>query len=274
MSSMLEQNPHPGQYVAQQQFSLTKNPQLTEHPLGAYTDAQYEAEMAKLRAQTSRNYADILQKLGFMDDTSGQFIPGSIETSAWRDRLAAQRSMGLATEDVTNRAQQAGTLFSGLRADDTARAQHPFVQAMADLDVNTPLALAEQYRNAGQLMEDYQIGQNQFLATAAQRRAAALAAQAPPVAAATDDGTGESNVDPVTGAPLTGMLQNPAAMPNQLPYNPQGYVPGSAPVNVAKAIVKKATVPGYNPNAYVRGGASTPAMRQVAAKTQQAGWRR
>jgi hypothetical protein len=264
--SVLEQNPYPlsSSQVMGSPLQLAKNPTLPDHPLGAYTDAQYEAEMAKLRAQTSRTYADILQKLGFMDD-KGQFIPGSIETGAWRDRLAAQRGQGLAIEGVTNEAQRGGTLFSGLRADNQARAEHPFVQAMADLDVNTPLALSEQYRNAGTLMEDYQIGQNSLLASAAQRRSASLMDQAPP---AYDDGSGgASEVGGPVAGPTPNMLQNPAAMTSQLPYNPRGYVPGGALPSVAKAIVKKAQV--YNPYAYVRGGASTPAMRQVAAQTQR-----
>lgn len=269
MSSMLEQNPHPGLFMPPQdpRRQLAKNPTLPDHPLGAYTDSQYEAEMAGLRAQTSRSYADILRKVGFMDDATGQFMPGEIETEAWRQKLDAQRNMGLATEDVTNRAQQQGTLFSGLRADDTARAQHPFVQAMADLDVNTPLALSDWYGKAGTLMEDYQLGQNKYLATAAQRRAAALAAQAPP--AYEDPNTTEPGVDEgVVAAPVTGMLQNPAAMTNQLPYNPAGYVPGGATPQVAKAIVKKATVPGYDPRAYVRGGASPAVARAI----QRKGW--
>jgi len=57
----------------------------------------------------------------------------------------------------------------------------------------------------------------------------------------------------------------PKLLIGRTPYNPQGYVPGGAPISVAKAIVKKAAPKPiyYDPSGYVRGGASP----QVAQAT-------
>lgn len=155
---------------------LARNPQLPQHPLGAFTDAQFEAELASLRADTAKKHADILRQLGYQDD-QGNFIMGSVENEANRQRSDLDRSQRLAEEDVTHQAQREGTLFSGLRGTATARATHPFASAMADLDVSVPNTLSQLYESAGGLIDDYSIQQNRLLADAASRRAAAITAQ-------------------------------------------------------------------------------------------------
>jgi hypothetical protein len=67
--------------------------------------------------------------------------------------------------------QRGGTLFSGYRGTAQARAEHPYVQAMADLDVNTPLQLEDLYEQATNTLQDYTINQNLLLADAANRQA-------------------------------------------------------------------------------------------------------
>jgi hypothetical protein len=156
--------------------TLTKNPQLSQTPLGAYTDSQYEAAAAQLRAQIQRQYADILQQLGYKDD-SGNFIPGSVEADAQKQKAELQRSMGIAGEEVTQQHQREGTLFSGLRGINQGRAEHPFVSALADLDTNTPLQLSKLYDQATGLTDEYTLQNNLLLADAAARAAAGFGTQ-------------------------------------------------------------------------------------------------
>src|SRR5688500_7961242 len=93
---------------------LPKNPMLPQHPLGAYTDAQFEAQDAILRAQVAKQYADILRQLGYVDPKTGQFIPGDVEQQAMKTRSELGRSKDLATEEQTYISQRNGTLFSGV----------------------------------------------------------------------------------------------------------------------------------------------------------------
>lgn len=138
-------------------------------------DSQYTAAEAQLRADINRRYADILQNLGYQND-QGQYIPGEVETQANKQRVELGRNKDLAFEDVTKQAQQEGTLFSGRRATETARAQHPFVQALADLDVDVPKQLNRLYEEAGRTLQDYTIQNNLLLADAAARASARAAA--------------------------------------------------------------------------------------------------
>jgi len=138
-------------------------------------DSQYTAAEAQLRADINRRYADILQNLGYQND-KGEFIPGEVEAQAARQRPEIQRNKQFAEEDVTKQSQREGTLFSGLRAENTARAQHPFVQALADLDVDVPKQLNRLYEEAGRTLQDYTIQNNLLLADAAARASARAAA--------------------------------------------------------------------------------------------------
>ena len=248
MSVMMEPNPHPGLFasVLPQTQRLPRNPMLPQHPLGAYTDAQYEAQAASLRAQVSRAYADVLKRLGFISDT-GDFVPGELETQAFKQRGELSRGSELAAEEETNRSQQLGTLFSGIRGLRQARAQHPFVSALADLDVQTPLGLSELYENASGLVSDYTLQQNQLLADAAARRAAALTQNPTGAVGAGPDG----GVTPLVPPPVSG-----EASAAGYPYV-TGLAPGEATTQVA-ALPPSAPIPNYLQPATDKVGSAAP----------------
>lgn len=161
-----------------QQQNLNRNPMLPQVPATGDIDSQYLAEEAQLRSQVAKNYADILQQIGYTDPNTGQFIPGSISVQAGRQAEDLQRQSDLAAEDVTNQAQQAGTLFSGLRARDIARAQQPYQTQLARLGTDTPVQIGGLYEQAAGLIDQYTLQNNLYLAAMAQRRAAAIAQQA------------------------------------------------------------------------------------------------
>lgn len=217
--------PVPQQLLPQTNQRLGKNPQLPAHPVTAALDSQYSAEEAILRAQTAKSYADILQQLGWTDE-NGNFIPGQVSVNAARQQGELQRSSDIATEDVTNQAQRQGTLFSGKRATDTARAQYPFQQGIAQLGQDTPMALGALNEQAAGLMDQYTL-QNNLLLSQAAARAASLAAQnsyGSSAAPAPSDGGG--------GAPSQG--DQPAAMPPGYPnLNPEAPNQVFQPVNTS-----------------------------------------
>jgi hypothetical protein len=138
-------------------------------------DSEYVAGEAQLRADINRRYADILQQLGYQND-KGEFIPGEVETQAQLKRSELNRNVDQAEKDVTQQSQREGTLFSGYRGTAQAKAQHPFVQALADLDVDVPKQLNTLYENAGRTLQDYTIQNNLLLADAAARASARAAA--------------------------------------------------------------------------------------------------
>jgi len=158
---------------------LQRNPQLPQTPMGAYTDSVYAAQDAQLRHDISQQYADILQQLGYVDPNTGQFIQGSVEAQANRQQADLQRQMQLADEQVTQQHQQLGTLFSGLRGTDQARAEFPMVSGISDLMTQTPLTLQQLYEKAAGLTDVYTLQQNQNIAAAADRAAGRITA-APP----------------------------------------------------------------------------------------------
>jgi|SRR5215471_645300 len=169
----------PTQYLpAQAQQNLGRNPMLPQVPVTGDLDSQYLAEEAQLRSQVAKNYADILQQIGYTDQNTGQFIPGSVSVQAGRQAEDLQRQSDLAAEDVTNQAQQAGTLFSGRRAFDIARAQQPYQTQLARLGVDTPIQIGGLYEQAAGLIDQYTLQNNLYLAAMAQRRAAAIAQSA------------------------------------------------------------------------------------------------
>jgi hypothetical protein len=171
---------------------LKLNPQLVAAPLSKVTDSLYLAQEAQLRAQTARQYNDILQQLGYQDPNSNAFIKGDVEIGADRQMAELQHNMMLAHEGVTDDSQRAGTLFSGYRGTQTARAEHPFVQSMADLDVDVPKQLSRLYQQAENTLQDYTIQQNLLLAQAAMRAISALAS---------GDDSGGPPADPRTPPP-------------------------------------------------------------------------
>ena len=194
---------------------LQRNPQLPQHPLGAYTDAQYEAQSAALKSDIAKKYQNILQQLGYIDPHTGQFIQGSVETEANRQKGLLNRQLGLAREDTTHQHQQNNTLFSGLRGTDQARAEFPYTDQLGQIETQTPLTLSSLYEGAGGLMSDYTNQDNQYLADAASRRAAGLAQ---PGADGTA-GTGTANADATTDITVPtgtdpGVITPPATDPS------------------------------------------------------------
>lgn len=202
---------------------LRRNPQLPQHPLGAYTDSQYEAQQAQLQADTSRRYNDVLRLLGYMDPSTGQFVRGDVELQAARQRGELGRGQELAVEGVTNQAQREGTLFSGRRGTTQARAEHPFVSALADLDIAVPRSLSDLYEQSGNIMSDYNTQQNLYLAQAASRRAANIASAGGSVGASEAAAQGIPDPPPVDPyAHRVGMLPPPVNPVGS--YSPAGYV--------------------------------------------------
>ena len=240
---------------------LQRNPQLPQHPLGAYTDAQYEAQSAALKSDIAKKYQNILQQLGYIDPQTGQFIQGSVETEANRQKGLLNRQLGLAREDVTHQHQQQGTLFSGLRGTDQARAEFPYADQLGQIETQTPLTLSSLYEGAGGLMSDYTNQDNQYLADAASRRAAGLAQ---PGADGTA-GTGTVNaaaaatyVDPGASTDQSAADTAPAFTP--LPNQGTGPYIGTAPV--APPLPVATTTPSPLPVADTS-GVSTAAKRKL-----------
>lgn len=194
----------PPQSLVPANMQLSANPMLPAHPLGAYTDAQYESQDAILRNTIAKQYADLLQQLGYRDN-AGNFIMGSVETGANKQKQELGVQQRLAAQGVTDQAQREGTLFSGMRGTLQARAEDPYVRQQADLAASTPLTIQQLYEHASGLTNDYVLGQNQQLAEAASRAAAGITANPPggaggaaaPVAPPVDPNAGAS-VAPVT----------------------------------------------------------------------------
>jgi len=200
---------------------LSQNPQLPQHPLGAYTDSQYEADNAVLEQQINAAYQDVLSAAGY--DSPQGHIAGSIEMDAARKERDLNTGLMNAVNQVTGEMQQAGTIFSGYHATQRAQAEQPFVTQLGDLAIDTPTALTRAYQQAEDLMRQYSVGQMQLIQQAAARRAAALAAQQ---AAAGAGGTSTGGTD--TGAGTTDYT--PADIYNPLPdftggIGESGYVP-------------------------------------------------
>jgi len=238
---------------------LTQNPQLPVSPaaaaMGQFTDSQYAADLADLRNTVAKQYADILQKLGYQDD-QGNFIMGSVEDDANRQQALLQRQIALSDEGVTKQAQQDQTLFSGLRGINQARAEFPFVQNIADLQRQTPLTLQGLYEQAAGLMGDFSIKNQQLLAAAAQRQAAALQ-NIPPAAGGGGDGGGGGGAGAGAPAPtgppavgnISGILQDPG-------------VPGQT---VGDLSPPPTTYNGYTLDPNFQGGPPSAALTAAAA---------
>ena len=174
MSSMLAQPT--GALLPSANRQLPKNPMLPQLPVTGDMDSEYLANEAQLRASVAKQYADVLQQLGYVDD-AGNFLPGSISVNAARQQSDLGRQSDLAEQGVTETAAREGTLFSGRRGTETAKAQDPFQRQIAQLGVDTPLALGRQYENAAGLIDQYTLQNNLLLAAMAARRSAAITQQ-------------------------------------------------------------------------------------------------
>src|SRR5215471_6605405 len=154
--------------------ALSLNPQLPQVQSSLVTDATDNAQQAQLAAEISQKYNDVLKQLGYPGPNTGNFVMGTVESDANRQRDEANRSIQLADEAANQQRQLEGTLFSGRRATEQARAEHPFVQSLADLDISVPRSLSDLYEQAGNITNDYTLQNNLLLADLANRRAAAM----------------------------------------------------------------------------------------------------
>lgn len=231
---------------------LGRNPQLPQTPMGQYTDAMYEAQVAMLRNQVAKQYADLLQQLGYANE-QGQFVPGSVEADARRQKRDLEYSKTRATEEVTNQAQREGTLFSGRRASETAKAQHPFVQQAADLDVSVPLTLSKLYEQASGLSHDFVLQNNLLLSEAAARAAerARGAGYDSPGGGGSSGGVGASaltaGTEPYPPTSYTGGLSSmPAVLDPETNLYKGGYIANPTYTQIGGAPTTPPT--GSNPN--------------------------
>lgn len=142
---------------------------LPEHPLRGYTDSLYEAGHAQLQREIQNRYGDIIKQLGYEDPNTHQFIKGLVEINADRQRNDIGNQLGLARTGVDQQSQRDQNFFSGYRADQIAKAEHPFVQALSNLDVDVPQQLSDLYEQAGSLMGEYNTSNDLLLAQAAGR---------------------------------------------------------------------------------------------------------
>lgn len=147
------------------------------NPLGGFTDDQYLAADAALRANIAQQYTSILQQLGYTDPNTGNVIPGTVPQDA-NIQLASYLN-DLYNEQVQNvqNMQNAGTLFSGIRPQLLAQAQLPTQQNIAALNLNTSRSLNSLYNQAQQLVTSYNTQNQTNLADAAARNLAAIQKQ-------------------------------------------------------------------------------------------------
>ena len=248
---------------------LPTNPQLPQHPLGAYTDSMYEAQIAQLRQQIAKQYNDVLQQLGYTN-AEGQFVPGQVEIEANKQRSILGRNLQLADEGVTQQAQQQGTLFSGLRGTQQARAEFPFQSALSDLEVSVPKQLTDLYGQGTDLLSQFNTQQNLYLAEAAQRQAANIAANSTFNPAAPSGGPGP---DPGGAAPPPEWTNPVTQLGTDNPYGAAPAIGGGnlygtldpalagsminhslPPAPVAPALKPKPKTPSSNNSPYYYGG--------------------
>lgn len=163
-----------------QAFGLPANNMLPQQigwsdlPLGAYTDDQFLADDAALRAQVGQNYAQILNQLGYQDPNTGAVIPGSVVQDANIKLAAHQQELQDAERQVTQQAQQGGTLWSGARQQALASAQLPIMQNIGQLHLDTQRTLSDLYQQAQNMVTNYNVQRQQNLGSAAARNLARI----------------------------------------------------------------------------------------------------
>jgi len=207
--------------------------------LGPNVDSIYLAANAMLRYQAQQNYADILQQLGYTND-QGQFVMGDVESQGIHDKQVADYNRLQAIQDTTNAMQNAGTLFSGYRGYAQARAEHPYVQQIADIDVSVPKQLASLYEKASGVITNYTLQDQQNLADAAARIAAGMTGRGGAGGTGTSTPTGTTTpttdpamqpTDPTTGYILPYDVGGTQQMPGSpLTFNPSPYSIPNTPV--------------------------------------------
>ena len=213
----------------QQQRYTGKNPMLPGLPDTGNMDAQYLAEEAQLRATIAKQYADVLQQLGYIDPTTGAFLPGSVSVEAGRKQSDLTRQSGIAGDQATDERVRGNAFFSGRTAENVERATQPYERQIAQLGVDTPLALAGLYEKAAGLIDQYTLQNNLYLANMAARQAAAIAKN-PAGAPKDQQTTAPTNPggNPITGPPGSGLASTtPGGIIGDPDYPYLGKVPNS-----------------------------------------------
>jgi hypothetical protein len=182
------------------QYYLPQNMGIDSPPPGAYEDSQYLTDEAALRADISGQYQDELAYLGYTND-QGQYVPGSLLTDAQTNEMQYEQQRQKAILQNTQNAQQQGTLFSGMRAQQQAEAEAPWLGSIAGIEAKLPVDLSSHYEKAAGLVGSYNNQQAALLSSAAARQAAALAANPPATTTPPTDTTTPPPTDTTTPPP-------------------------------------------------------------------------
>jgi hypothetical protein len=162
------------QFGVPQGYGLPQQLAFPTNPLGAFTDEQYLADDSALRAQIGQQYAGLLQQLGYMDPNTGNVIPGTVVQDANIQAAQELQQEQDALRGVVGTAQNQGTLFSGNRQIQTQQALYPHQQNLAQLGLNTQRTLGDLYNQSQNMVTNYNMQNQQNLASAAARNLAAI----------------------------------------------------------------------------------------------------
>ena len=196
-------------------YSVPVNPQLPQAPLGAYTDAQFEADRAQIESTFRTEYAKLLKQLGYMDE-QGNVVPGSAEIGYNRNQDDLARAIEEATQNQNDAATRGGTWFSGRRPENIANATYDSRQEASRQTADLPGILAGLYNQLLGLIGGYNNDLNVLLAQAAGRR---------PPGAGTGPGpdtTPTTNTNPALNLPIV-----PPGQPQDQPFGHGPVVEGA-----------------------------------------------
>lgn len=144
--------------------------------LGGRTTSTAAAGQALLDFEIGQRRNEILRLTGQQGPKG--FIQGDIERDLFRAVSDLERQRGLAVEDVINAMRQGGTLFSGVRAREQARAQHPFITSLARVHEDAARTLGDLYTQLSDLQRERQVRLDMLLADEARMRGEMLRSQA------------------------------------------------------------------------------------------------
>jgi hypothetical protein len=138
-------------------------------PLGGQTTSAFQAQKAQLDFELAQRRAELLRGTGQMGP-GNQWIPGDVEREAGRNIFDLERQRGLTTEAVVNAMREGGTIFSGVRARETARGEHPFIQSIARIRSDSARSLQLLYQQLADLQREREVQYGLMMAEAAQQR--------------------------------------------------------------------------------------------------------
>lgn len=133
---------------------LSWNPQLVFPNLGPAGDAQYMADVGHAQSTFNTSYHKALRQLGYLNEF-GNYQEGDINLQAQTNRALYNIALGKQETDVTNRARDLGTLWSGARVRDLADTQFDTIHQLSDLDLQQPRDLAQQDEDITGFWGDY-----------------------------------------------------------------------------------------------------------------------